>query len=59
MRVVRLYSATVTYRDGDNRVQEDTFPVRAHDHARATEMAVDYVLHVLKLKEFELRVVGS
>lgn len=56
---VRLYSATVTYRDRDGRPQEEVFPVRAYDHARATELAVDYVLHVLKIKEFELRVVGG
>ena len=56
---VRLYSVTVTYQDGHGRSHEEIFPVRAYDHAMATRMALDYVLHVLKIKEFELRVVGS
>jgi hypothetical protein len=59
VKVVRLYSATVTYQAKDGQVREETFPVRAYDNERATNQAVDYVLHVLKIKEFELRVVGS
>ena len=57
--IVQLFSATVTYRDRKDQLREETFPVRAYDHARATDQAVDYVLHVLKIKEFELRVVGG
>ncbi len=56
---VRLYSAAVTYRDYEDRRREETFPIRAFDHAMATDMAVAYVLQVLKLTEFELRVVGG
>jgi hypothetical protein len=56
---VRLYAATVTYRDGDGRAHEESFPVHAHDHAMATEMALAYVLQVLRIREFELRVLGG
>lgn len=56
---LRLYSATVAHRDLDGRVHEQTFPIRAADNKKACEMAFDYVLSVLRLKEFELRVVGS
>ena len=54
-----LYSATVTYRDREGRMHEEVFPVRAYDHATAIDLAVAYVLRVLKLTEFELRVVGG
>lgn len=54
-----LFSAAVTYRDADGRIQESVFPVRASDHATAKDMAFAYVVEVLKLKEFELRVVGG
>jgi hypothetical protein len=50
---------TVTYRDGAGRPHEESFPVRAYDHAMATDMAFAYVLQVLRLEEFELRVVGG
>jgi len=33
--------------------------VYAWDHPMATQMAVAYAVQVLKLKDFELRVVGS
>jgi hypothetical protein len=56
---VRPYNATVTYNDGEGRRREEVFPVRAAEHAAATNMAFAYVVEVLKLKEFELRVVGS
>jgi hypothetical protein len=56
---VQLYSAAVTYHDRNGRRREEVFPVRAYDHAMATDVAVAYVLQVLKLTEFELRVVGG
>ena len=56
---LRLYSATVTHRGNDGRVREEAFPVRAAEHPVACELALAYVLAALKLKEFELRVVGS
>lgn len=56
---VRLYSVTVAYQSGDGRSREERFPVHAYDPSMATDMAVAYVLQVLRLKEFELRVVGG
>jgi len=46
-------------RGDDGRVREEAFPVRAADHPVACELVLAYVLAALKLKEFELRVVGS
>ncbi|HVF60967.1 MAG TPA: hypothetical protein VNJ70_14265 [Thermoanaerobaculia bacterium] len=56
---LRLYSATVIHHDADGRVHEQRFPIRATEHEEACEMAFAYVLEVLKLKEFELRIVGG
>jgi hypothetical protein len=56
---VRVYSVTVTYRDGEGRQHEEVFPAWAYDHGMATDMAFAYVLQVLRLEEFELRVVGG
>jgi hypothetical protein len=39
--------------------QEEEFPVRAVDYATASRIAFDYVLKVLKLEDFELRIVGA
>jgi hypothetical protein len=54
-----LFLATVTYRGSDGRVHEERFPIRAVERESASEMAVAYVLEVLKLKDFELRIVGG
>jgi hypothetical protein len=56
---IRLYSASVSYRNSLGKMQEDSFPVRASDPAAASEIAFLYVREVLKLEDFELRVVGS
>ncbi|HEX6901896.1 MAG TPA: hypothetical protein VF789_19400 [Thermoanaerobaculia bacterium] len=41
------------------KMQEDEFAVNHSDHASASRLAFAYVLQVLKLSDFELRVVGS
>ena len=51
--------AFVTYRTGEGREIEETFPVRVMDRAAASDLAVAYVLRVLKLEEFEIRIVGG
>jgi hypothetical protein len=56
---VRPFAASVEYRDVNGRVVEETFPVRVSDHAAASQLALAYVLEVLKYREFELRVVGA
>lgn len=59
MPKVRQFVASVTYRNGDGTGHEETFPVRTHDYESAKKLALSYVLHVLKLQDFELRIVGS
>jgi hypothetical protein len=53
------YGVYVTYKDREGRLQEQEFPLRASDYATAQKVAFSYVLQVLKLKEFELRVTGA
>jgi hypothetical protein len=57
--VVRRYAATVTFRDQAGGERREEFPVVTGDHQSATRLATAYVLDVLGLQEFELRVVGS
>jgi len=55
---IRRFAASVTYPVGRDSAREE-FPVQALDPAAANDLALAYVLQVLKLKDFELRVVGS
>jgi len=59
MPSVRRFEASVTYRDRQGQVQEEAFPIHARDFETANRMAFAYVLEVLKLDEFELRLVGA
>lgn len=59
MARVTPYAVSVTYRDAQGKMQEEEFPLRAGDYSTAMDIAATYVLQVMKLKEFELRVVGS
>jgi hypothetical protein len=59
MARITPYAASVTYRDAQGKLQEEEFPLRASDYSTAMNIAAAYVLRVMKLKEFELRVVGS
>ena len=56
---VRPFAVYLEYKDSTGHPQEETFPVRASDHASASRMAFDYVLKVLRYQDFELRVVGA
>jgi hypothetical protein len=58
-RKVFPYSATVTYRNAEGQEIEEAFPVRTTDRATASDLALAYVLQVLKLREFEIRIVGA
>jgi hypothetical protein len=58
-RKVHPYKASVTYRNREGQEIEEAFPVRTADRAAATDLAVAYVLKVLKLQEFEIRIVGA
>lgn len=59
MAKVRAFAASVSYHDKLGKSQEDDFPVLARDHSSAYSMALAYVLQIMKLEEFELRVVGA
>jgi hypothetical protein len=55
---VRLFLASVSYRNTEGTVQEEEFPVYTSDYASASNMAFTYVLQVFRLTDFELRIVG-
>ena len=56
---VRRFTASVEYKDAEGRTQEENFPVTVEDYATATALAETYVLRVIKLRDFELRLVGA
>jgi len=56
---VRRFEASVTFRDHLGQLRDQTFPIHTHDYGSANRLAFTYVLAVLKLDEFELRVVGA
>jgi hypothetical protein len=58
MKKVHHFVASVSYEKDRQHLTEE-WPVYAWDHPMATQMAVAYAVQVLKLKDFELRVVGS
>ncbi|HEX4497279.1 MAG TPA: hypothetical protein VIE43_16520 [Thermoanaerobaculia bacterium] len=59
MRKVRSFTAAVTYTDENAKEREEAFPVRAFDYSSATSLGFAYALLVLRLKDFELRMVGA
>ena len=59
MMKIRPYAATVAYRNATGKMQEEEFPVRATDPAAASDLAFHYVRQVMRLEDFELRVVGA
>jgi hypothetical protein len=56
---IRRFAASVAYQSSDGQMQEDEFPIHASDYATASRIAFNYVLNVLKFKDFELRIVGA
>jgi hypothetical protein len=59
MRRVRRFDACVTYRGPEGLDVEEIFPVYMEDYLAAKAIALSYILQVLKLRDFELRMVGS
>ena len=57
--IVRPFAASVAYRDGEGKNQEEHFPVLAANPQTANHLALTYVLQILRLDDFELRVVRS
>lgn len=58
-RRVYPYKASVTYRNREGQGGEEVFPLRAVDRTAASGLAVAYVLRILKLQEFEIRIIGA
>jgi hypothetical protein len=59
VRKVRHFTAAVRYMEKGGAEREETFPVNASDYPSATSLAFAYTLLVLKLQDFELRMVGA
>jgi hypothetical protein len=51
---IRRFAATVTHES-----QEEELPVYAPDAEAAKRLALAYILQVMKLTDFELRLVGA
>jgi len=56
---IRRFAASVSYRDHEGAPREEEIPVRAESYDAANRLVLAYVLEVMKLREFELRIVGS
>jgi hypothetical protein len=56
---VRRFTASVEYKDAEGKTKEESFPVTVEDYTTAKDLAETYVLQVLKLRDFELRLVGA
>lgn len=59
MKRVRRFIASVEYKNAKGQTREETFPVTVEDFTTATAVAERYVLEVLKLSDFELRMIGA
>jgi hypothetical protein len=59
MKRIRRFDACVTYRGPEGVDVEEIFPVYMEDYLTAKAIALSYVLQVLKLQDFELRMVGA
>lgn len=59
MKRVRHFEAHVTYQYPGGGEREETFPVQVEDYDTAKSVALSYVLEILKLKDFELRIKGA
>jgi len=59
MRRIRRFEACVTYRSLEGEEREETFPVQVEDYETAKSIALTYILQILKLRDFELRIIGA
>lgn len=59
MKRVRHFEARVTYQPPEGGEREEAFPVQVEDYEAAKSIALIYVLEILKLKDFELRIAGA
>lgn len=59
MKKVRQFTAYVMYRDEAGAEREESFPVHTHSFDKAKDTAFRYAVNVLRLQDFELRMVGA
>jgi len=59
MMRVRRFMAEVSFTDSSGLSQEQSFPVYEAGGGAAKLLALSYVLQILELKDFELRIVGA
>jgi hypothetical protein len=59
MKKVRQFTAYVVYKDEAGAEREESFPVHTHSFDKAKDTAFQYVVDVLRIDDFELRMVGS
>jgi len=59
MRKVRRFDASVSFRDSGGVEREENFPVFERDYSAAKSLAFIYVVQILRLQEFELRMTGA
>ncbi len=59
MKRTRQFTAYVVYKDQGGAEREESFPVLTHSFDKAKDTALRYVLNVLRIQDFELRMVGS
>ena len=59
MKKIRRFTVSVEYKDTEGRSREEVFPVQVGDYSVAKAIAVSYVLQIMRLSDFELRIVGA
>ncbi|HYI84544.1 MAG TPA: hypothetical protein VEX11_15230 [Acetobacteraceae bacterium] len=59
MKKMRQFTAYVVYKDQGGAECEESFPIHTHSFDKAKDTALRYVLNVLRIEDFELRMVGS
>jgi hypothetical protein len=59
MKKVRSFQVHVTYTDTTGAEREETFPVWVEDYSTAKSTALNYIVQILRLNDFELRLVGA
>lgn len=59
MRRLRRFEAHLSYRNAGGVECEESFPLRMDSFDAAQKLALRYVLQILKLQDFEIRMLGS
>jgi hypothetical protein len=59
MKRMRRFEACVTFRSPEGSAARESVPVIGEDYDTAKSTALSYVLQILRLQNFELRIVGT